>query len=211
MAGTSSTPHGGTTWPRYGPERRRQNPSSLRRDRRERPPTSVTTRRQRRTRTARTPHRRPRLGRRCDLGIDLADGGAALAITILLNLYDQPCTTSPAGPSTAPPRVTAARAKPTKDAAVIADQARIRRDLHSLRTSDGTVTDLKILTGRRTDLVADRTRSVNRLRAQLTRHLPRAGTGIGPDQRRPAHAADRIPDPGRHPPYRRETAGDLAA
>lgn len=52
------------------------------------------------------------LGDDATWGIDLADGGAALAITILLN-HDQPCTTSPAGPSTAPPRVTAARAKPT--------------------------------------------------------------------------------------------------
>jgi transposase len=36
------------------------------------------------------------------------------------------------------------------------------------RTGDETVTDLKLLTGQCTDLVADRTRTVNRLRAQLT-------------------------------------------
>lgn len=59
-----------------------------------------------------------------------------------------------------------------KDAAVIADQARIRRDLHPLRAGDETVTELKILTGRRMDLVADRTRTVNRLRAQLTGIFP---------------------------------------
>ncbi|MFE2531556.1 IS110 family transposase [Streptomyces sp. NPDC059371] len=59
-----------------------------------------------------------------------------------------------------------------KDAAVIADQTRIRRDLHPLRAGDETVTDLKILTGRRMDLVADRTRTVNRLRAQLTGIFP---------------------------------------
>ncbi|MFJ4633782.1 IS110 family transposase [Streptomyces sp. NPDC088847] len=59
-----------------------------------------------------------------------------------------------------------------KDAAVIADQVRIRLDLHPLRTGDETVTDLKILTGRRMDLVADRTRTVNRLRAQLTGIFP---------------------------------------
>jgi hypothetical protein len=55
-----------------------------------------------------------------------------------------------------------------KDAAVIADQVRIRQDLHLLRTGDEAVTDLKVLTGRRMDLVADRTRTVNRLRAQLS-------------------------------------------
>jgi transposase len=59
-----------------------------------------------------------------------------------------------------------------KDAAVIADQARVRCDLHLLRTGDEMVTDLKILTGRRMDLVADRTRTVNRLRAQLTDIFP---------------------------------------
>jgi hypothetical protein len=45
-------------------------------------------------------------------------------------------------------------------------------DGHPLRTGDETVTDLKILTGRRMDLVADRTRTVNRLRAQLTGIVP---------------------------------------
>jgi hypothetical protein len=52
------------------------------------------------------------------------------------------------------------------------DQARIRRDLHLLRIGDESVTDLKILTGRRMDLVADRTRIVNQLRAQLTSVFP---------------------------------------
>ncbi|MFI6475311.1 transposase [Streptomyces sp. NPDC050516] len=42
-----------------------------------------------------------------------------------------------------------------KDAGVIADQVRIRRDLHPLHTGNETVTDLKILTGRRMELVAD--------------------------------------------------------
>lgn len=59
-----------------------------------------------------------------------------------------------------------------KDAAVIADQVRIRRDLNPLRTGDETALDLKILTSRRMDLVADRTRTVNRLRAQLSGIFP---------------------------------------
>ncbi|MEV6994305.1 transposase [Streptomyces sp. NPDC093228] len=42
-----------------------------------------------------------------------------------------------------------------KDAAVIADQVPVRRDLHPLRTGDETVTDIKILAGRRMDLAAD--------------------------------------------------------
>ncbi|MFE7396532.1 transposase [Streptomyces sp. NPDC057557] len=44
--------------------------------------------------------------------------------------------------------------------------------VHPLRAGNETVIDLKILTGRRMDLVADRTRTVNRLRAQLTGIFP---------------------------------------
>ncbi|GAB7109659.1 hypothetical protein JCM4814A_79740 [Streptomyces phaeofaciens JCM 4814] len=78
-------------------------------------------------------------------GIDLADGGAALAITILLN-HDQPLhyifgrAIHRASESYRGEGKTDA-----KDAAVIADQVRIRRDLQRLRTGDETVTDLKIL------------------------------------------------------------------
>ncbi|MEW2077334.1 MULTISPECIES: IS110 family transposase [unclassified Streptomyces] len=105
-------------------------------------------------------------------GIDLADGGGALAIMILLN-HDQPVYyISGRSIHRASESYHGEGKTDAKDAAVIADQVRIRRDLHPLRTSDETVTDLKILTGRRTDLVADRTRTVNRLRAQLTDIFP---------------------------------------
>src|SRR5258705_2403069 len=43
-----------------------------------------------------------------------------------------------------------------KDAAVIADQARMRRDLKPLRPGDDIAVELRILTSRRTDLVTDR-------------------------------------------------------
>ncbi|WP_406227637.1 IS110 family transposase [Streptomyces anthocyanicus] len=105
-------------------------------------------------------------------GIDLADGGAALAIAILLN-HDQPVLyLSGRAIHRASEGYRGEGKTDAKDAAVIADQARIRRDLHPLRTGDETVTDLKILTGRRMDLVADRTRAVNRLRAHLTSIFP---------------------------------------
>jgi transposase len=55
---------------------------------------------------------------------------------------------------------------------VIADQARMRRDLQPLRPGDEIAVDLRILTARRTDLVADRTRAINRLRAQLLEYFP---------------------------------------
>ncbi|WP_399921104.1 IS110 family transposase [Streptomyces kanamyceticus] len=112
------------------------------------------------------------LGEEVIWGIDLADGGAALAITILLN-HDQPLHyISGRAVHRACESYRGEGKTDAKDAAVIADQIRVRRDLHPLRTSDDTVTDLKILTVRRMDLVADRTRAINRLRAQLSGIFP---------------------------------------
>lgn len=54
-----------------------------------------------------------------------------------------------------------------KDAFVIADQARVRRDLGLLRPGDEIVVDLCTLTTRRLGAVFDRTGQINRLRAQL--------------------------------------------
>lgn len=59
-----------------------------------------------------------------------------------------------------------------KDATVIADQARMRRDLTVLRPDDEHTAELRILTDRRADLAADRTRRINRLRGQLTGIFP---------------------------------------
>lgn len=59
-----------------------------------------------------------------------------------------------------------------RDALVIADQARIRRDLKPMRPTDEATIELKILTNRRTDLVRDRTRMINRLRSTLTGMFP---------------------------------------
>ena len=59
-----------------------------------------------------------------------------------------------------------------KDAAVIADQARMRHDLQPMRPGDDYSVDLRLLTARRADLVADRTRSINRLRATLLEVFP---------------------------------------
>lgn len=56
--------------------------------------------------------------------------------------------------------------------ATIADQARMRRDLQPLQEWDEIAVDLKILTARRYDLAADRTRAINRMRAQLLEYFP---------------------------------------
>lgn len=59
-----------------------------------------------------------------------------------------------------------------RDARVIADQARMRRDLLPIRLDDEDIVELRLLTGRRTDLVAERTRVINRLRALLNSMFP---------------------------------------
>jgi hypothetical protein len=59
-----------------------------------------------------------------------------------------------------------------KDARIIADQSRMRRDLPELQPGQDLVVELRILTSRRADLVADRTRAINRLRQQLTAICP---------------------------------------
>jgi transposase len=104
--------------------------------------------------------------------IDLNGGGAALLISLLIAagqrlLYIPGRTVYHAAGSYRGEGKTDA-----KDAAIIADQARMRRDLHPLRAGDDMAVELRILTSRRTDLVADRTRAINRLRAQLLEYFP---------------------------------------
>jgi transposase len=104
--------------------------------------------------------------------IDLNGGGAALLICLLMAaeqrlLYIPGRTVYHASGSYRGEGKTDA-----KDAAIIADQARMRRDLQPLRAGDDLAVELRILTGRRTDLVADRTRAINRPRAQLLEYFP---------------------------------------
>ncbi|MHA7142956.1 IS110 family RNA-guided transposase [Arthrobacter sp. Sr33] len=59
-----------------------------------------------------------------------------------------------------------------KDARIIADQARMRTDLQPLRGADQISVDLRLLTARRTDLICDRVRAINRLRATMLEYFP---------------------------------------
>ncbi|MEI4747800.1 IS110 family transposase [Rhodococcus erythropolis] len=55
---------------------------------------------------------------------------------------------------------------------VIAQTARLRGDLASVRVPDELAVELELLTGHRRDLVTERTRGINRLRGLLTRIFP---------------------------------------
>lgn len=59
-----------------------------------------------------------------------------------------------------------------RDAFVIADQARMRRGLTELAVDDELLVELRMLVAHHRDLVADRTRMVNRLRAQMLTVCP---------------------------------------
>ncbi|MCX4748019.1 IS110 family transposase [Kitasatospora sp. NBC_01287] len=104
--------------------------------------------------------------------VDLNSGGAALWIALLVShgqklLYIPGRTVHHASAAYRGSGKTDA-----KDAFVIADTARMRRDLQPLAETSEIAVDLRIMTARRMDLSADRTRAINRLRAQLLEYFP---------------------------------------
>jgi transposase len=112
------------------------------------------------------------LGEEVTWAIDLADGGAALIIALLVShgqrvLYIPGRTVNRASAGYRGEGKTDAR-----DAVVIADQARMRRDLTPVNVPGEDLAELQLATARRTDLVRDRTRVVNRLRGLLTSLFP---------------------------------------
>ncbi|MEU9237907.1 IS110 family transposase [Streptomyces subrutilus] len=104
--------------------------------------------------------------------VDVNHGGAALLIGLLLG-HDQPMVyLTGLAVHQASSAYRGQGKTDAKDAFVIADQARMRRDLGVLRPGDEIAVDLKILVRRRTDLINDRTRQINRLREQLLEICP---------------------------------------
>ncbi|MFJ8391160.1 IS110 family transposase [Streptomyces sp. NPDC094438] len=104
--------------------------------------------------------------------VDINHGGAALLIGLLLS-HDQPMVyLTGLAVHQASAAYRGQGKTDAKDAFVIADQARMRKDLGALRPGDEIAVDLKILVRRRTDLVNDRTRQINRLREQLLQICP---------------------------------------
>jgi len=104
--------------------------------------------------------------------VDVADGMAALWINVLLNHGQQLVYIPGLAVSRASAGYKGTGKTDAKDATVIADQARMRRDLTVLRPDDEHAIELRVLTNRRADINADRTRRINRLRGQLTSIFP---------------------------------------
>ena len=59
-----------------------------------------------------------------------------------------------------------------KDARIIADQARMRTDLQPIHPPDPVAIGLRLLTSHRLDVIHDRVRAINRLRAVLLEYFP---------------------------------------
>lgn len=103
---------------------------------------------------------------------DMNRGGAALLISVL-TAHDQQVTYLPGRTISAAAQTYRGNGKTdAKDAAIIADQARMRRDIHPLRQENELSSGLRMLCSHRIDLTADRTRTINRLRATLLEYFP---------------------------------------
>jgi transposase len=114
--------------------------------------------------------------------IDLNSGGAALLIAVLA-AAEQTLRYIPGRMVASATGMYRGQGKTdAKDAAIIADQARIRTDLGPVRPGDDLSAELKVLTARRADLVEDRTREINRLRAQLLEIFPALERAIDPSR-----------------------------
>jgi transposase len=104
--------------------------------------------------------------------IDLTSSAAALLLAVLV-VNGQPVVYVPGRVVNRMSGVFRGEAKTdAKDAQVIAETARLRRDLTAVSAPDELVVELTRLTGHRADLMADWVRGINRLRDLLTSIFP---------------------------------------
>ncbi|MBX6357110.1 MAG: IS110 family transposase [Micromonosporaceae bacterium] len=99
--------------------------------------------------------------------VDVSTGGAALLLALLVAQGQQVFYLSGSQVNRAADGYRGEGKTDAKDAAVIADQARMRRDLPRLRVDDELIVELRMLVARRRDLADDRVRLVNRPHEQL--------------------------------------------
>ncbi|TQL97560.1 transposase IS116/IS110/IS902 family protein [Actinoallomurus bryophytorum] len=104
--------------------------------------------------------------------IDVRTGGATLLVTLLFSDGQKVFYLSGHMVNRAADGYRGEGKTDARDAAVIADQARMRRDLRPVLDEDGLITELRMLVAHRQDLVTDRTRAINRLRDQLLNVCP---------------------------------------
>ena len=99
-----------------------------------------------------------------------------------------------------------------KDAYVIAETARLRRDLSVIDTGTDLVRNLAVLTGHREDLIADRVRMINRLRDLMTSVFPSLERAFDYSSHKGALVLlTGYCQPGPDPPRRTDSADGLVA
>ena len=111
-------------------------------------------------------------GRDVTWAMDMTGGEPALLIALLVNHGQELVYIPGVAVNRASDGYRGQGRTDARDAAVIADQARMRRDLQPIRPDDDATVELRLLTERRVDLVAERTRTINRLRSLLTSMFP---------------------------------------
>ncbi|MER7841886.1 IS110 family transposase [Streptomyces sp. NPDC096040] len=111
-------------------------------------------------------------GRSVTWAMDMTGGEPALLIELLLNHGQELVYIPGIAVNRATDSYRGAGKTDARDAKVIADQARMRRDLQPIRPGDETAIELRLLTEHRADLVADRTRTINRLKSLLNSMFP---------------------------------------
>ncbi|ADP78645.1 IS110 family transposase [Pseudofrankia inefficax] len=107
------------------------------------------------------------LAERVHWAVDLSTGGAALLLGLLVAHGQQVFYLSGNQVSRAAGGYRGEGKTDAKDAAIIADQVRMRRDLAPMRVDDELIVELRMLVARRRDLAGDRVRLVNRLHEHL--------------------------------------------
>jgi transposase len=103
---------------------------------------------------------------------DLTDGGAALLIALLAAHGQQLLYIPGRIVHHAAATYRGDGKTDAKDARIIADQARMRTDLQPVRIANQLAVDLRLLTSHRLDVVHDRVRAINRLRAMMLEYFP---------------------------------------
>jgi len=109
----------------------------------------------------------------CTIGLDVLGGIATLLSAMLVAAGQRVVHVPGLAVNRARQGTTGGEAKSDpRDARVIADQVRSRRDLRPLAIEDETLAELQLLVGRRRDLVTEQTRRLSRLHDLLTRVHP---------------------------------------
>ena len=141
--------------------------------------------------------------------IDLAGGSASLVIALLLQHGQRVVYLPGIAVNRASAGYRGEGKTDAKDAAIIADQARMRRDLRELHVLDEDIAQLQLLSSYRADLAGPLPKHQPAPQS-AHRYLSCPGTSAGLHQPRPADPHQRLSNPDSDPPAGCCSAGGVA-